>query len=72
MSLRTKSYDVTIEMKAFCLYLNGTICFSKFYKRKFGNLVEICLWLHLAAKGLKQSTKKKNHKKLISATAFRQ
>ena len=31
---------------------HGTICFSKFYKMKFGNLVEICLWLHLAVKGL--------------------
>ena len=25
--------------------------FSKFYKLKFVNLVEICLWLHLAVKG---------------------
>ena len=31
---------------------HGTICFSKFYKMKFGNLVEICLWLHVAVKGL--------------------
>ena len=31
---------------------HGTICFSKLYKMKFGNLVEICLWLHLAVKGL--------------------
>ena len=30
----------------------GAICFSKFYKMKFANLVEICLWLHLAVKGL--------------------
>ena len=35
----------------------GTICFSKFYKMKFGNLVEICLWLHLAVKGLKYRRK---------------
>ena len=26
----------------------GAICFSKFYKIKFANLHEICLWLHLA------------------------
>ena len=32
---------------------HGTICFSKFEKMKFGNLVEICLWLHLAVKGLR-------------------
>ena len=59
-----KSCDVTIQMKAFCLYLQ--ILFfkilqneiwksgrnlPKFYKMKFGNLVEICLWLHLAVKG---------------------
>ena len=33
---------------------HGAICFSKFDKMKFGNLVEIFLWLHLAVKGLKQ------------------
>ena len=32
-----KSYDVTIQMKALCLYFH---------------MVEICLWLHLAVKGL--------------------
>ena len=32
---------------------HGAICLSKFYEMKFGNLVEICLWLHLAVKGLK-------------------
>ena len=32
--------------------IHGAICFSKFYKRRFANLVEICLWLHLAVKGL--------------------
>ena len=31
---------------------HGAICFSKFDTMKFGNLVEICLWLHLAVKGL--------------------
>ena len=31
---------------------HGDICLSKFYKMKFGNLVEICLWTHLAVKGL--------------------
>ena len=30
----------------------GAVCFSKFYKIKFGNLVEICFWLNLAVKGL--------------------
>ena len=31
---------------------HGDICFSKFHKMKFGNLVEICFWLNLALKGL--------------------
>ena len=34
--------------------LSHGCCFSKFYKMKFGNLVEICLWLRLAVKGLIQ------------------
>ena len=29
---------------------HGAICFSNFDKMKFGNLVEICFWLHLAVK----------------------
>ena len=33
----------------------SAICFSKSYKMKFANLVEICLWLHLAVKGLIKS-----------------
>ena len=33
----------------------SAICFSKCYKMKFANLVEICLWLHLAVKGLIKS-----------------
>ena len=37
---------------------HGAICFSKFDKMKFGNLVEIFLWLHLAVKGLKQKKRK--------------
>ena len=37
---------------------HGTICFSKFYKMKFGNLVEICLWLHLAVKELRDKATK--------------
>ena len=32
---------------------NGTICFTKFHKMKFRNMVEICFWLNLAVKGLK-------------------
>ena len=32
---------------------HGAICLSKFLKMKFANLVEICLWPHLAVKGLK-------------------
>ena len=32
---------------------HGAICFSKFHKMKFGNLVEICFWLNLAVKGLR-------------------
>ena len=48
-----KSYDVTIHLKALCLYLqNGVMFFSKFHKIKSGNLVEICFWLNLAVKGL--------------------
>ena len=31
---------------------HDAICLSKFQKMKFGNLVEICLWPHLAVKGL--------------------
>ena len=31
---------------------HGAICLSKFLKTKFGNLVEICIWPHLAVKGL--------------------
>ena len=30
----------------------GCYCFSQFWKMKFGNLVETCLWPHLAVKGL--------------------
>ena len=33
----------------------GAICLSKFYKIKFGNLVEICLWPHLEVKGLQSN-----------------
>ena len=54
MSLWTKSYDVTIQKLSACTYTWYT-CFSKFYKMKFVNLVEICLWLHLVVKGLKQA-----------------
>ena len=32
---------------------HGAICFPKFYKMKFGNLVQICLWLDLTLKGFK-------------------
>ena len=31
---------------------HGAICFSKFHKMKFRNLVENCFWLNLAVKGL--------------------
>ena len=31
---------------------HSAICFSKLYKMKFANLLKICLWLHLAVKGL--------------------
>ena len=31
---------------------HGAMCFSKFYKMKLANLVEIFLWLHLVVKGL--------------------
>ena len=40
-----KSYDVTIQMKALCLYLHMVLFV-------FQNLVEICFWLNLAVKGL--------------------
>ena len=32
---------------------HDAIYFSQFWKMKFENLVETCLWLHLAVKGLK-------------------
>ena len=35
------------------------ICFSQFWKMKFGNLVETFLWPHLAAKELKKEYKGK-------------
>ena len=35
----------------------GAICLSKFWNMKFGNLVEICLWPHLAVKGLMRTRK---------------
>ena len=38
---------------------HSAICFSKFYKIKFANLVEIYLWLHLAVKGLHKGSKEK-------------
>ena len=31
---------------------HGAVCFSKFHKIKFGDLVKICFWLKLAVKGL--------------------
>ena len=31
---------------------HDAICFSQFWKMKFGNLFETCLWPHLAVKGL--------------------
>ena len=34
---------------------HGDICYSKFHKMKFENLVEICFWLNLAVKGLRNS-----------------
>ena len=36
---------------------HGAICFSQFWKMKFGNLVETCLWPHLALKGLRKPLK---------------
>ena len=35
---------------------HGAIYFSKFYKMKFGNLVDICFWLNLAIEGLMKVT----------------
>ena len=32
---------------------HGAICFSKFHKMKFGNLVEFCFWLSLVVRGLR-------------------
>ena len=49
LSLRTNSYDVTIQMKALCLYLHMVIFV-------FRNLVEICFLLNLAVKGLTKRT----------------
>ena len=47
-----KSYDVTFQMKALCLYLHIVLFVFQNFKMKFGNLVEICFWLNLAVKGL--------------------
>ena len=33
---------------------HDAICLSKFKKMKFGNLVETCIWPHLAVKGLRR------------------
>ena len=49
LSLWTKSYDVTIQMKDLCLYFHMML----FVCQNFRNLVEICLWPHLAVKGLR-------------------
>ena len=51
-----KSYDVTIQMKALCLYfhmLKSHDLFVKILEMKFGNLLEICLRPNLAVNGLK-------------------
>ena len=48
-----KSYDVTTQMKALCLYFDMMLFVSQNFG-KFGSLVEICLWAHLAVKGLKE------------------
>ena len=34
---------------------HGATCYSNFHKMKFENLVEICFWLNLAVKGLRNS-----------------
>ena len=45
----------------------SAICFSKCYKMKFPDLVEICLWLHLTVKGL-NSTKSDQCEKFLLFT----
>ena len=45
---------MTIEMKAFCLYLHMVLFVSKFEKMKLGQLVEICFWLNLAVTELNE------------------
>ena len=46
-----KSYDVTIQMKALCLYLHMVLfVFSQNKIGKFG-----CFWLNLAVKGLEHT-----------------
>ena len=44
---------------------HGAICFSKCYKMKLANLVDIFLWLHLAVKGLNTNFVKKRKRKAI-------
>ena len=44
---------------------HGAICFSKCYKMKLANLVDIFLWLHLAVKGLNTNFVKKRKRKTI-------
>ena len=49
-----KFYNVTIQMKILRLYFHMMPFVSQnFRKVKFGTLVEICLWPHLAVKVLR-------------------
>ena len=50
MNLWTKSYDVTTQMKPLCLYFLMVLFVCQNFRK--WNLVEICLWPHLALKGL--------------------
>ena len=53
MSLWTKSYGVTIQMKPLNLYFHIVILVFKFYKKwNLGFFIEFCLWSHLAVKSL--------------------
>ena len=54
-----KSSDVTIQMKALCLYFHMMLFVFQNFIQNLEILVEICLWLHLAVKGLIRQSQSK-------------
>ena len=52
------------------VHSHDAICLSKFLKMKFANLVEICLWPHLAGKGLNVRVCQKKCQRILSFIPF--